>query len=480
MAKFITPTKQLEMEPIIVAELIQAKGKDAVKQVANKLKIDQDFVRHIYNTRKIGQKKQELEEHEKELQLKFTDNISTPAAIVNISNLYPNQELTCNMSIEYNKELENSNIKPAEEIKVSLKEEGAYFINDDIKLQVVMDYESGEYTYETVAKKYNISKSSAYRIIKEIGGENVKSKKKSNARRKSSSGSRSYNNHQRRKTIKELEKKYVGKSFEEVQKQEAIEDKVPDLISKIEEKSIEKNIDKQEKKNIVVAINEPIKTVLHTSYKLEQVKETATKAGLCSDRHEMNVEIFIYNTLSEDEMFNYPQLYNRAVNFIKENCPSNTLHLYCTGIQCALAAVIKACHDLKVTLSLFHYNAAKSIYMRQDVWKYSDNYIDEITAAYADIMRKGPVYTFGGKINSEEFYTISVNHVKEKSDGFISQAYVVCDTIENAFKLYADYVKDINDKENCKTRKAVFLTKCKVEKGKFIWNNNLSKSFNYK
>ena len=462
--------KELEtMEPIIVEELIKAKGKDCIKQVANKLKVNQDLVRHIYNTRNIGQKKQQVFSN-LESPKPFTNPINFPSSIaIDDSSILPTDELICK------DDKPNENIIWEETQKVESTDTvkkhkgGRPGISDDIKLLIALDYESEKYSQRELAEKYQISLSSVNRIIKEIGGNNLgKRNKRSTAKRSSSSRSRSINNHQRRKEVKEMERQCALKSVIDDKKVESKE------INAVEENQLE-----EKKSNLIISISEPIKTINSTSYKLESVKETATKAGLCADRHEMNVDTFIYGTLSENEMFNYPLLYNKAIQFIQEKVHNKVLHLYCTGIQCALASVIKACHDQKITLSLFHYNNSKSTYMRQDVWKYTDNFVDKVTAAFADIMRKGIVYTFGGKINPEEFYTISVNQVKEKSDGFSDQAYVICDNLENAFKLYIDYIKDINS-NNCKVKKAIFITKCSIEKGRFIWGPNISKSFNFK
>ena len=439
--------KQLEeLEPKIVAELVKAKGKDCVKQVANKLKIDQDLVRHIYNTRKIGQKKQQ--------ELKAPVNVSsiiqiTPkefSPIVNVASLLPSQELQSKVSEDTN----NVEVKGGGRGKK---------LSDDIKIAVAMDLETGDYTYAQLCEKYDISYASVSRIKKEmIGGDMRKQNKKRHSGNRKSS-----NNHQRRSSVNKQTQEYIRKA----------EESIADSTS---------SNNKEEKKEVVIVLsNSALKTALSTTFKIEEVKESAVKVGLCADRHEMNVDKFIYGTLSEEEMFNYPLLYNKAMNFIADNCPNKIIHLYCTGIQCALAAVIKACHDSKCTLSLFHYNSSNSTYMRQDMWKYTDTFVDELTAAYADILRKGPVYTFNSQsIKQEEFYTISINEVKDHSDGFINQVYVICSCMEDSFKLYADYVKYITSEEGAKQKKAVFLTKCKVEKGKFFWDVNLSKSFNYK
>lgn len=446
--------KQLtELEPIIVQELTKAKGKDCIKQVANKLKIEQDVVRHIYNTRKVGQLKQKTA-------IIITSPIKKKpydsSSIVDDTSLLPDQELQSKMSESTNNKESDKSIKERKERVI---------ITDDIKIAVAMDIETGEYTYFDLAEKYNISYASVARIKKEmIGGKDLRGSNKKSDKRAHSTSPKTMNKHYKRKSIQELRAEYV----------KPVEDVVEEDISVVEETSLV-----EREKNVIE--NSVIETILSTSYEITQITEKAVKAGLCSDRHEMGVEKFIYNILNGDEMFNYSMLYNKAMAFIADNCPDKILHLYVTGIQCALAAVIKACHDSECTLSLFHYNAATSTYMRQDMWKFTNEYVDELTASYSDLLRRGPVYTFNvDNISAEEFYTISISELKNGSDNFVNQSFVICASMEDAFKLYADYVKYIQSNDGLLVKKCCFLTKCKVEKGKFIWEANISKSYNYK
>lgn len=453
-----------DVEDKVVEALLKAKGKNAIKEVANKLKINQDLVRHIYNTRKIGQLKQQ-QELEK---IKMTHPVQMPqlpsnitVTSIDVSKMVPQLELI--------DKADSSN----EDANIG-KKEGSYFIDDEIKLNLVMEYEAGGITQAELSKKYNISPASVSRIIKELGGgKRVAKRQQSKRSRKSGS----VNNHQRRKNIRQLEQEYLA----QVEDDKAIKEE----IEKVEETAVEEEItDKTFFGDLLdTPVEDPVgnceKTILSTSFKLERVRESAVRVGLCADRHEMMVEKYIYNTLTAEEMFNYPKLYQQAVTFIKENCERKALHLYCTGIQCALAAVIKAAHDNETALALYHYNASISTYCRQDIWSFGHN-DDDSCSIFAELLRKGVVYKFAPKIDLEDFYVISVNRVRDDSDGFAEQAYVICDTMENAFRLYADYVKDINLERNS-VRKAVFLTKCKIdEKGKFTWETNLSKSYNFK
>jgi len=151
--------KQLEeMEPKIVEELTKAKGKDAVKQVANKLKIDQDLVRHIYNTRKIGQKKIKVAPISSIVQISSPTNLNP---IVNVAELLPNPELQSKVSGNLSEDTNNVEVKGGGKGKR---------LSDDIKIAVAMDLETGKYTYSQLCEKYHISYASVARIKKEIIG----------------------------------------------------------------------------------------------------------------------------------------------------------------------------------------------------------------------------------------------------------------------------------------------------------------------
>ena len=215
--KMLTLSQQAKMEPIIIEKLIHAKGKNSIKEIANELKEDQSYVRSIYSTHNIGQKRKLLEEQSQKSKnvadvVHVTPPVTPPVMItqstVDVGKMFPSQELICNMSVEEKKQ----DIQPTLPDIVQKRKGGRPGISDDIKLAVVLDYENDENsTYNSLADKYNISVSSITRIIKEIGGENVAKKRKSVAKRSPGSRSRSINNHQRRKSIKELEKEYVKK-----------------------------------------------------------------------------------------------------------------------------------------------------------------------------------------------------------------------------------------------------------------------------
>lgn len=98
--------------------------------------------------------------------------------------------------------------------------------------------------------------------------------------------------------------------------------------------------------------------------------------GLVSERHDMpaNVNLYIFERyLNSMVQFDFEGQYNVARDFIMEHVyqdskPIKDLLVYCTGIQSALAAVIKAAFDLRVNLILAHYDIQYDKYRYQLMW----------------------------------------------------------------------------------------------------------------
>lgn len=97
------------------------------------------------------------------------------------------------------------------------------------------------------------------------------------------------------------------------------------------------------------------------------------KCGLVKERHDMPADLYIFEeALSESLMFNYIDQVKICEKFINKNCYINNephdLICYVTGIQCALASLIKACYNMKVNLTLRHYNISARKYRHQNIW----------------------------------------------------------------------------------------------------------------
>lgn len=143
MAKRINQKELDKLAPIVVEELKKTPGKDAIKQIANKYKMDQGLVRSLAKIYCVGQDKQQ-----KELPIYLETQVVA--------------------TIEENKEVKEE-VMPMEQQKKERKPRVT--LTDDIKLQVLELHEEGILTQKQIAEKLNISAPSVSRIIKEFSDE---------------------------------------------------------------------------------------------------------------------------------------------------------------------------------------------------------------------------------------------------------------------------------------------------------------------
>ena len=102
---------------------------------------------------------------------------------------------------------------------------------------------------------------------------------------------------------------------------------------------------------------------------------TGIRVGMINGRHDMPVDIFIFDNVSESLMVDFPRQYRKAYSRIQEildsktsNSTANNLIVYVTGLTSVLASVIRVCLDLKVNLRLLHWNPNRGKYYPQDIF----------------------------------------------------------------------------------------------------------------
>ena len=105
------------------------------------------------------------------------------------------------------------------------------------------------------------------------------------------------------------------------------------------------------------------------------VGPATVKCGLINERHPMPVELYVFNTFTQANLFDYPKIEERSREFIKAHVTfddngnaKQSITCYVTGLQCALAGFIKVCNEMGVNLNLMHYNASEKTYMKQVIW----------------------------------------------------------------------------------------------------------------
>ena len=95
--------------------------------------------------------------------------------------------------------------------------------------------------------------------------------------------------------------------------------------------------------------------------------------GLIQGRHDMGVEDYIFENIDNELMFNFDAQYVIARNYINGCIPfkngkaAKGIMLYTSGLQSVLSTVIRVCTDMKIPLTIMHYNAETHQYVPQTI-----------------------------------------------------------------------------------------------------------------
>lgn len=99
------------------------------------------------------------------------------------------------------------------------------------------------------------------------------------------------------------------------------------------------------------------------------IPENAVVVGLCAGRHDMPVEQFIFPY--EVDPTDFEGMKSVALDFILDFANPRvgvySFVVYVTGLTACVAAVISACVQCEVNLTLMHYNRATGEYIPQVV-----------------------------------------------------------------------------------------------------------------
>ena len=179
------------------------------------------------------------------------------------------------------------------------------------------------------------------------------------------------------------------------------------------------------------------------------------KCGLVKERHEMPCQLYVFDeALSEQLMFDYKAQLTTCEHFIDSNIKFNKdgsacqdIVCYVTGIQCALAAFIKACHNKKVNLILRHYNSRFTKYAYQSIWsEFGEPYPDYVASLIGQSLA---AYTYGhrlSEIDTSHLYTVCVV-TYDANNAPITVIYI-CSTLADAYRVNYTIVEDLMYKHN--------------------------------
>ena len=201
------------------------------------------------------------------------------------------------------------------------------------------------------------------------------------------------------------------------------------------------------------------------------------RVGLIEKRHSMPALNFVFKEINPDNMFEYDKLDNIARNFILNNIrfengtAIDTIMLYCTGMTCALASVIKVAGLMNVNLILRHYDKDSKTYKIQPIWT---NFGSVRLGEFVDVLSGTTnVYTYKSNIedlrNKEDIVRVSRVVYNDASTNSISrlETYLCKDTIEAVELL--NYL--VEDSENKNLSTTIYGESCKKYNGIFEDSN---------
>ena len=87
------------------------------------------------------------------------------------------------------------------------------------------------------------------------------------------------------------------------------------------------------------------------------------RVGLIKGRHEMPVKEYIFDSVGNVLNFKRmdSQLYNHRHDI------GDRLYVYTTGLTAVVAAVVKACYEMDIPLSLMQYDMTTGEYVEQEI-----------------------------------------------------------------------------------------------------------------
>ena len=165
------------------------------------------------------------------------------------------------------------------------------------------------------------------------------------------------------------------------------------------------------------------------------------KCGLVKERHEMPCQLYVFDeALTEQLMFDYKAQLEICEAFITEHVefkngkPCQDVVCYVTGIQCALAAFIRACHDNGVNLILRHYNNRYTKYAYQSIWsEFGETYPDYMASL---IGQSDKVCTYNVRLSemkTQHLYTVCV--VTYTKDNAPITSLYLCASLADAYRV---------------------------------------------
>ena len=185
--------------------------------------------------------------------------------------------------------------------------------------------------------------------------------------------------------------------------------------------------------------------------------------GMIDGRHDLPTNEFIFDSVPKYLISNYSKLYqisyDKLDNLFRNHLEARGLNLYVTGLAQVLGAIIKACNELKINLTLYHYNPTNNTYEPQEIFEnFSSNNV--LQSKYFNNLKYDTLYTYN--CNTKDFTTFESLTLKYRTayemieilynDDDTTHKSIVLFSTYNDAKYYFDAVKRYHQLDNTKVK----------------------------
>lgn len=212
---------------------------------------------------------------------------------------------------------------------------------------------------------------------------------------------------------------------------------------------------------------------------LVPLSKSNIRVGLVADRHNMPVNDYIFkSSLGEDLMFDYDKIENICreyiedmIDFDEDRNAEQSLVVYVTGIQCVLSSLIKVTNEMRVNLTLRHYDSKTESYHTHVIWD-RFNKVDLPPSISEMLVNSRNSFTY--KCNVKELMDnktlVKVAKVYKDMDGKTKyQDIILCKDTSCAFEVMQDVLSNL-DRSDRTQKIAMFASGYDFKNGKFIKN----------
>lgn len=467
--------KDKELVSKIEDNLIASNSKDPCKTVSREMGLPQEFVRKVYQVKKLG-------------------------AVRAAKKIKPNLVV-----ITEDHQTNELKVEPVESVLCEVGEsKRGKRLDDDAKIRIIELFEEMVPSAK-IKEEVGVSLQTVYNTLKAFYGEEqyeklkeeMKDKRKTNNAKKGEKKVVSSKGKSRKISSKRILSKASKSSFDNLKKEinSKQEEKSEDQIAyeKIVIGSVEKEKDFNKIEEPEVDVTEfvgsdtPISKCIKESYtifdigrfELEQINSSnGVECVLIGGRHDSPVEKSIFrHSLSDDLIFDYIRQEDIINDFIDQECKEHkSLIVYISGLQTTLASLIKVCFNRKITLTLMHYStestSKKNIYVPQIVCNF------ESTSSYVkQLDRNHPVFLHGIKakdiVAGKELTCICLN---KKDDSKDKMKIITMIITENPnWEIFSHCAE--NTISNKSLKLGVSMSKITITEDSFIWGDKCAQTY---